>query len=70
MLVSEPYTQVIADQLQHSKELIEMNSPETESTSPHNMEVNLVTTPAIFQGGNTLQQKEAHMSHKPTASEC
>lgn len=43
MLVSESYTHGTADQLQHHEELVEMNAPETEATSPQNVEVTLVT---------------------------
>lgn len=50
MLVSASYTHVTAHQsLRHSEELTEVTSPEIESTSPQNMEVNLVTAPAAFQ---------------------
>lgn len=56
-LVSSP-THVPADQLRHNEELTEMNSPETESTSPQNMEVNFVTTPAIFQGDDNPHRRK------------
>lgn len=68
MLVSEPYTHGTADQLQHHEELVEMNTPETEATSPQNVEVTLVTLQQL-SGRWQLTQKEAHMSHKPTAPE-
>lgn len=43
--VSPIPTRVTADQLQHNKKFTEINSPETELTSPQNMAVILVTTP-------------------------
>lgn len=45
-----------------------MNAPETEATSPQNVEVTLVTS-ATFREMTAHTEEEAHMSHKPTAPE-
>ena len=68
MLASESYTHVTADQLQHHEELVEMNAPETEATSPQNVEVTLVTTPATSREMTAHTEGSSHESqtHSPS----
>lgn len=58
---------VTTNQLQHHEKLVEMNAPETEATSPPNVEVTPVTTPATFREmtANTEGSSHESQTHSP-----